>query len=223
MLLELTGEGTLVDQVCAALKMRIFSGDLSSGTQLPSSRALAQDLGVSRNVVLLAYDTLLAEGYTETRRGAGTFVRAFAADPSANILADPVKLSSYGERALALRPDAPYPHETTGLPYDFRYGRLPHDEGLQKLWRRVLNQQVETAPINYQDAQGYLPLREALTTYLSRNRGVKVSADQVLITGGSQQALDLCARVLLEPGDDVLLEDPHYQGARQVCHARGLA
>ena len=221
MLLELSGKGALYDQIYVALKARILSGGLRHGAQLPSSRTLAQDLGVSRNVVLLAYDILLAEGYTETRRGAGTFVRSLAARPVTDARANAVKLSRYGERALALRPDVPYPVEVPDLPYDFRYGRLPPDEALQKMWRRALNHQVDAAPTDYQDPQGYPPLRQALAAYLSYNRGVKVSSKHVLITSGSQQALDLYARVLLEPGDGVLLEDPHYRGARQVFEARG--
>ena len=221
MLLELSGEGALYDQICTALKARILSGGLRPGAQLPSSRTLAQDLGVSRNVVLLAYDTLLAEGYTEARQGAGTFVRSLAAKPALDARVNAVKLSKYGERARALRPDVPCPVEVPDLPYDFRYGRLPHDEALQKMWRRALNHQVDTAPTDYQDPQGYPPLRQALAAYLSYNRGVRVSPERVLITSGSQQALDLCASVLLEPGDGVLLENPCYQGARYAFEARG--
>ena len=95
------------------------------------------------------------------------------------------------------------------------------DERLQTLWRRTLAHCARSPQLNYGDAAGYWPLRDALASYLGQSRGVSCLPEQIVVTGGSQQALDLVARVLLEPGDRVLLEDPCYQGARQVFAAAG--
>ena len=209
----------LYERVYLTLRDRILGGQLLTGERLPSSRALADDLGVSRNVVLIAYDKLLSEGYTETKAGSGTFVRALTLPTQIQTATD-LKLSDYGNRAVEVRPRSPYA-EQTALPYNFRYGLTPPDEQLARLWKRSLAKQALSVPLDYQNPAGYLPLRRALASYLGRARGVVASAEQILITGGSQQALDLSARVLLNPGDTVLLEDPHYQGARLVFQARG--
>lgn len=209
----------LYEQVYLTLRERILAGQVVAGERLPSSRALASDLGVSRNVVLIAYDKLLSEGYTETRAGSGTFVRALSL-PTPPPKDSSLALSNYGRRAVKLRPRTPYADDTA-LPYTFRYGLTPADEQLQRMWKRSLAKQALTIPLDYQNPAGYLPLRRALASYLGRARGVVTREENILITGGSQQALDLSARILLNPGDAVLLEDPHYQGARLVFQARG--
>ena len=209
----------LYERVYLTLRERILAGQLAAGERLPSSRALASDLSISRSVVLIAYDKLLSEGYTETKAGSGTFVRALslpATQPKDSSLA----LSSYGKRAAELRPRAPYAADAA-LPYDFRYGLTPTHEQLQRIWKRSLAKQALNIPLDYQNPAGYLPLRRALASYLGRARGVVTHEENILITGGSQQALDLSARILLEPEDAVVLEDPHYQGARLVFQARG--
>ena len=220
----------LNEQLFDRLQQAILQGELRPGHKLPSSRQQALTLGISRNVVLTAYEQLIAEGYAEARVGAGTFVAPALPDqPLHTADAAPIRLkqlpepqlSSYGERALALRPDGPNAAAPSPL-YDFRYGLSPVDKRLQTLWRRTLAHCARSPQLNYGDAAGYLPLREALAHYLG-HRGVSCSPEQIIVTGGSQQALDLVARVLLEPGDRVLLEDPCYQGARQVFAAAGAS
>ncbi|MFO7544234.1 MAG: PLP-dependent aminotransferase family protein [Trueperaceae bacterium] len=204
------------------LRDAVVSGALAPGTRLPSTRAHAEALGVSRNTVLAAYEQLTAEGYVEARVGAGTFVVGQPAPPDRALEAPetaPARapISAFGHRAVASRPGTPY--REAGLPYDFRYGRVPSEIGLAGRWRRLLAS--TPAPLDYGDAAGYLPLRRSLAGYLRRRRGVRLNPDDVIVTTGSQQALDLLARVLLDPEDGVLLEDPAYQGARQAFAAHG--
>ncbi|MFO7545794.1 MAG: PLP-dependent aminotransferase family protein [Trueperaceae bacterium] len=204
------------------LRDAVVSGALAPGTRLPSTRAHAEALGVSRNTVLAAYEQLTAEGYVEARVGAGTFVVGQPSPPvsaseAAEAASASAPVSAFARRAVASRPGTPY--RDAGLPYDFRYGRVPPEIGLAGRWRRLLA--GTSAPLDYGDAAGYLPLRRSLAGYLRRRRGVRVDPDDVIVTTGSQQALDLLARVLLDPGDGVLLEDPAYQGARQVFTANG--
>jgi GntR family transcriptional regulator/MocR family aminotransferase len=111
-----------------------------------------------------------------------------------------------------------------GLTYDFRYGLPAVGDFPHALWGRLMARRAQTASIRslgYGEPEGYLPLREALADYLRRARGVVCEPGQILIVNGSQQALDITARVLLNPGDGVVIEDPHYEGARQVFVAVG--
>jgi GntR family transcriptional regulator / MocR family aminotransferase len=220
------------------LRQAIEGGGLHAGARLPSSRVHAAALGVSRNTVLTALAQLAAEGYVEGRVGAGTFVtspvgaeaagsaadHAAAADATAGVVAGPATppptaapLATFGARALAARPWSP-PTESQ-LPFDFRYGTATSDLGLTGRWRRLLRR--TPAPIDYGDAAGYPPLRRALAGYLERRRGVRTVPEDVIVTSGSQQALDLLARVVLDPGASALVEDPVYQGARGVLAAYG--
>ena len=227
MLVSFDTDTPLNEQLFRRLRQAVLQGELKPGQKLPSSRHQALTSGVSRNIVVIAYEQLVAEGYAEARVGAGTFVAATLPDAFLHNTAAPTqseppepRLSSYGKRALALRPGSPY--ATTPSPlYDFRYGLSPVDERLQSRWRRTLSRCARTPELNYGDTRGYLPLREALAVYLAQSRGVSCSPEQIVVTNGSQQALDLVARVLLEPGDRVLIEDPCYQGARQVFAAAG--
>ena len=227
MLVSFDTDTPLNEQLFERLRQAVLHGELKPGQKLPSSRHQALNLGVSRNVVVTAYEQLVAEGYAEARVGAGTFVAATLPDPSLHDIAIPVplelsepQLSSYAQRALALRPGSPHAG-LPSLPYDFRYGLSPVDERLQSRWRSTLSRCARSPELNYGDTQGYLPLREALATYLAQSRGVRCSPEQIVVTNGSQQALDLVARVLLERDDRVLLEDPCYQGARHVFAAAG--
>jgi len=204
------------------LREAITSGALAAGAKLPATRTYAESLGVSRNTVLAAYEQLAAEGYVEARVGAGTFVvgREPATGNTVRVpmaAAPPPGISTFARRAVAARPGTPY--GDGGPRFDFRYGRAPSEIGLAGRWRKLLAS--TPAPLDYGDTAGYLPLRRALAGYLRRRRGVRLGPDDVIVTTGSQQALDLLARVLLDPGDGVLIEDPAYQGARQVLEAYG--
>jgi GntR family transcriptional regulator/MocR family aminotransferase len=232
MLLNLRGGGPLYRRIGHALKAAIRTGRLAHGARLPSTRVLAGDLGVSRNTVMLAYEQLLAEGYVVTRDRSTTSVAAGVPPAARPLLARPklgrgARLSAYGQR-LTRDPALPPPPGSygtrPGLRYDFRYGRPAVEDFPHEVWRRLLAARSRRASIDtfgYGPPAGYAPLREALVDYLARARGVACDADQIVIVNGSQQALDLAARVLLDPGDGVVMEEPHYSGARLVFEAAG--
>jgi GntR family transcriptional regulator/MocR family aminotransferase len=237
MFVKLTGIGTLYQQVYQALREAILTGHLAAGVRLPSTRVLARELGVSRNTVLLAYNQLLAEGYVVGQVGSGTYVAATLPDTSLATVATvtttrparevtPPRLSRYGQR---VRADSPLPPPGALTPhaavrYDFRYGLPEVADFPHEIWRRLLvrcTRGVSPGALHYGPPAGYPPLREAIAAYLQRARAVVCDPEQVVVVNGSQQALDLAARVLLDPGDSVVIEEPHYQGARQVFLAAG--
>ncbi len=215
-------------RVFEAIRRAILSHQLPGGAKLPSTRDLAIDLGYSRNTVLVAYDQLLAEGYVEARTGSGTYV----ADTLPNYLRQsekeaapqltgqmPRRLSQRGLRLTAAPSDRYYEiQEFVALANDF--SAFPH-----KLWQRLQNKYWRSptaAMLDYARSGGYLPLREALAEYLRVSRSVRLSADQVLITAGTQQSLDLCARLLTDTGNMVWMENPGYWGARRIFEANDL-
>lgn len=213
-------------QLYESLRQAILSGKLSAGCRLPASRTLAVALSLSRNVVLLAYDQLRAEGYVESRVGAGTFVAAELPGVSssensshtASPAVRPPALSAYARRVRAL----PLASSTTAAAaIDFRFGAVASDAHSMRIWRRLLNRHAERLLMSDTAVQGYPPLRQAIASYVGRSRGITCSADQIVVVNGTQQALDLVARIFLDPGDQVILEEPHYLGAREVFMAAG--
>jgi GntR family transcriptional regulator/MocR family aminotransferase len=234
MLVSLRGRGPLNQRLYRGLRQSILEGRLAPGARLPSTRSLAGDLGLSRNVVLMAFDKLLDEGYVEARVGSGTYVSTSLPDTAIApwrprvrevVSSPPLRLSVHARRVLSL---APLPTPTaplrSGLRYEFRYGLpgiadFPADAWSRVIARRARGLRITT--LRYGRARGYQPLREAIAQYVTRARGVVASADQVIVVNGSQQALDLVSRLLLDPGDRVVVEEPCYQGARQVFLASG--
>lgn len=208
----------------------ILAGRFRPGERVPSTRELAASLSISRGTVSEAWDQLIAEGYLETAQGSGTFVcRELPDHPLVSKFANSgkaaadvsVRLSRYGARLTedwrrVSRRDAII-RFSPGIP-DLEHFPLP-------LWRRVLGRQMrKLAPsvFNYAEhSAGYQHLRDQIAAYVTRLRAVRCSPEQVVIVGGSQQGLDLCARLLIEPGDVVGLENPGYQGARRVFATYG--
>lgn len=226
MLLNLRRTGApLHRQIYAALKSGIREGKYRPGTRLPSTRALSIDLGVSRNTVLWAYEQLLAEGYAVSRERAQTLVAAFTL-PRPNTVraaeapkAAPPRISAYARRLTARAGSPPAGSYTRrpGVRYDFRYGLPAVDEFPTEIWRRLLAAQARRPSrdsLGYAEPAGHGPLREALAQYLGRARGIACDASQIVIVNGSQQALDLAARVLLDPGDAAVVEEPFYPARR---------
>lgn len=229
MYLELDGQGARYAQLIRSLKASILDGRVSTGSRLPASRTLARELDVSRNTVLAAYEQLQAEGFLLGRVGSGSFVADVgnAAPPRrvANTLIAP--LSAFGRRALANTDGRQIPgRQHQDLRYNLQYGLPLANPMLGSVWRRELNRASEHVDFDYPDAHGLLAFREQICDYLSRRRGVHAQPEDVLVVSGTQQAFSLAARVLLDAGDTVVLEDPHYRGARQAfaahgAHARG--
>jgi len=223
-------------QVYGHLRKAILEGRLPAGTKLPSTRALAAQLSLARNTISAAYDQLLAEGYLLTRNGSGTYVCGTLPDetfrPSRQrptLVPPPIpaaapRLSRWAGRALeGAQADRGSP-PASGLPFDFRHGCPALDRFPTETWCRLLAlhlQRGERQSFDYAPSAGYAPLRHALADYLRRSRAVRCSPEQVLIVNGSQQGLDLVARLLLDPGDVVIVEDPGYAGARRAFAAHG--
>jgi GntR family transcriptional regulator/MocR family aminotransferase len=206
----------------------ILAHRLQGGAKLPSTRGLAIELGFSRNTVLVAYEQLLAEGYIESRTGSGSYVadtlpsylREAAPEPvDRPDNAAPRNLSQRGRTVTAAPSDRYYEiQEFVAGANDF--SAFPH-----KLWQRLQNKywrNPEAIFLDYARAGGYTPLREALAEYLRVSRSVQLDADQILITAGTQQSLDLCALLLSDVGDTVWMENPGYWGARRIFEANDL-
>jgi GntR family transcriptional regulator/MocR family aminotransferase len=219
--------GPLYRRVYHVLKSMIRDGRLAPSARLPSTRELATDLRISRNTVMLAYEQLLAEGYVVSRNRATTSVanalptsvRPSSPRPKA---ARPAAVSAYARRLTRLLGTPP--GRSTSLRYDFRYGEPSVDEFPREIWRRLLAARARTTArdaFGYADPAGYAPLRAALAEYLKRARGVVCEADQIVITNGSQQGFDLAARILLDPGDVAVVEEPHYPGVTIPFEAAG--
>lgn len=221
----------LRSQVFEQLRQAVLAGRLRPGEPLPSTRSFARRLGISRNTVCQAYEQLLAEGYVDGRRGSGTYVSAHLPDEmlqageSAAQMAIARTGSGQGLSAWVSRVAPQQPRQADrGLPYDFRLGHGAWEIFPWNAWRRLLGRRLrqpshETTA--YGDPAGYGPLRAVIAAHLRRTRAVRCQAEQVVIVNGSQQALDLLARILVDPGDGVALEDPGYLGARRVFQAYG--
>jgi GntR family transcriptional regulator/MocR family aminotransferase len=228
MALDATHDLPLHRQLYEQLRAAILAGRLKPGTRLPSTRAFAAELRVSRNTVVEAFDQLIAEGYIVGKRGSGTFVHQLLAEARAptsarraNVRATPDVLSKRGAQLaqLSLTPWSAHTPIRT-----FRQGvpaldLFPLPTWLQ-LQRRAM-QRVARDAFGYGDPAGYRPLREALAAYLGASRGVRCTAEQIIIVSGAQHALDLAARLLLDAGDQVWIEEPGYRGARGALLAAG--
>ncbi|MEZ0333395.1 MAG: PLP-dependent aminotransferase family protein, partial [Gemmatimonadales bacterium] len=217
----------LFRQVYLGLRQTILGGGFKAGDRLPSTRALAQQLGVSRTVVVLAYDQLLAEEFIVGRVGSGTYVASgLHAGPARGARkAAQVRLSRFGTVAAATGSTVDFPGPRAGpLRYDFAYGRSDVECFPFQQWRRILHRRARETRIrelDYGPAAGSEALRGAISAHLRRSRAVVCEPSQVIVANGSQQALDLITRVLIDPGDSVVIEEPGYQGTREVLRAAG--
>lgn len=204
------GQG-LARQLYRGLRERILAGELAAGVRLPASRELARLLGISRNTVTAAYEQLLAEGFLDSRPGDGTYVapvtRALAA-PEATTRAAPVPLTS-------VPPGAPCAFRV-GLPAVDLFPFATWARLQQRFWR-----QPEPALLGYREPGGEPRLRRLLCAYLRQARGLVCAPEQILITSGAQQAIELCARLLLAPGALAAMENPGYRAAGLALQSGG--
>jgi GntR family transcriptional regulator/MocR family aminotransferase len=227
MLLKLDGRGPRYAQITRALTAAVQGGVLAPGTRLPSSRALASDLGCARNVVLLAYEQLILEGYLSSRRGGGTFVST--ALPAVSTAASmpgapavPAQLSKSGARIRAAASRArEIMHARRGHRIDFMYGLCEPDARTVVAIRSAFAAALRDRAWGYAGPVGDDRLRQAIGERLHAARGIVRSVEQLLITSGVQQAVDITARLLLNPGDSVAIEEPGYASARAVFEAAG--
>lgn len=211
--ISLDGRAERTAEIYRQLRAAVSEGRLAPGHRLPSSRELARRLGVARSTVVAAYEQLAGEGFVSTAPGAGTFVERAAPVPS-----DLPSLPDRATGALAPRPawdSVPLPTAfERRVDFDFRTGLADTSHFPFRAWRR-LSAEVWSPPLVgrgvYGDPAGHPELREAIATHIGVSRNVIATAEDVVVTNGTQQALDLIARVLLEPGDVVAVEDPGYE------------
>ncbi len=218
-------------QLYQALRTAVLGGRLAPGTRLPSTRALAAELGCARNTVVSAFEQLVAEGYLQGKVGSGTYVSRQLPEtlltaergtgpgvPARSRDTPPRQLSARGQRLAELgaprqpRPRAFNPGEPELAQFPFEiWSKL-----LQRSWRAPGRDRLMHAPPGGDPA-----LRRALAGHLNRVRGLACTAEQVLVTSGAQQALDLVARLLCDPGERVWMEEPGYPGLRGALAAAG--
>jgi GntR family transcriptional regulator / MocR family aminotransferase len=208
-------------QIYEGLRRAILDGLLRPGQRVPSTRALAADLEVSRLPVLTAYDQLLHERYLEGRVGSGTFVSAALPDDLLQSVGPPTATA----RSSSTRPDLclPTTRDDGGLG-PFRMSLPALDRFPHAVWARLVARHAHAlthGQMAYGDPAGQWPLRVAIAEHLRTARAVRCEAEQVLVVSGSQAALRLATAVLLERGDRVAVEEPGYPGARAALGAGG--
>ncbi|WP_338251196.1 PLP-dependent aminotransferase family protein [Dictyobacter halimunensis] len=227
----------LYRQLYEAMRQAILQGTLSAGTKLPSTRTLAQTLGISRTTVIQAFDQLLAEGYIYGKAGSGTYVAQVLPDellrlPAGQAHKDEVEtvsppsspLSQRG-KMIAASAVAPVQKWDQIIQHQaFRHGIPALHEFPFKLWSQLATRRwkhIEPACFGYSNPAGYRPLRQEIARYLQAARGVHCTEEQIVIMAGSQQALHLAVQLLIDPGDEVWIEDPCYMGARGALLSGG--
>jgi GntR family transcriptional regulator/MocR family aminotransferase len=224
--LERSANTPLYAQIARAVAADVRRGRLRPGAELPGTRSLATLLGVHRNTVLSAYAELTAEGWLVTRAGGGTYVSSLLPEPALRVGSTRERRGPLAEPGFTLRPETE-PRLDTEFPvtkYPLLGGapdlRLAPSALLSRAYRRVLK---SSAPrlLAYGDVAGEPHLREALAGLVSRRRALLAGAENVLVTRGSQMALELCARVVCSPGDAVAVEALGYGAAFRVLSAAG--
>ena len=229
--LDANGETPMYHQLSDWFRRAIIDGQLRPGQRIPSSRALAHELKISRVPVLGAYEQLYAEGYLETFVGAGTCVARSIPDESlksasakvrktpAEINVPPAPRRTSRRAALMHTPAQSWLDSQKA----FRVGVPALDHFPEGVWSKLVNRHARQAvdTMVYGDPMGYLPFREAIAEYLGAVRAVRCEASQILVTTGSQQGLQIAAHVLLDPKERVWMEEPGYPGAHQALTTAG--
>ena len=222
-------DSPLYRQVYDSFRTAIVEGRLRTGQRVPSTRALAVELGISRIPLLNAYAQLLAEGYFESRVGAGTVVSRSLPD---EIIPSPPRgrrqtTVSRGPRPLSLR-SAETPLVEDG-PWRRAWGafgvsQVAFEQFPFPVWNSLVHRHcrnLKAKSLDYGHPLGSKDLREAIAIYLGTARAVRCNASQIMIVSGSQHALEITARVLLDPGNRVWMEEPGYSYARRVFNGSG--
>ncbi|PNY82695.1 PLP-dependent aminotransferase family protein [Deinococcus koreensis] len=218
---DLPGEA-LHARVARSLRSTVLRGVLAEGSRLPGHRRLAGQLGVSRNTLVDALAQLEAEGYVQVRGRSGTVVSVPGAPAPAGTATGPLPLSAWAERAL----DGRVADAAGEFRVDFRVGQPVAELYPEAAWTQALARragQIGQQPTALLDPLGPLETRRALAAYLNAERSARVTPEMVMLTAGTQSALDALARVFLEAGRVAAVEDPTYAGARAALAATGAA
>lgn len=212
------------------LRAAILDGRFRPGARMPSSRSLASQCSLSRGTVVTAFDQLHSEGYTCTTVGSGTYVAPEFTERSVSetgkldsprVRESKASLSKWAQRCQKNIELMSAPHRVGQA---FRDYEPAIDLFPTELWARVASRVLRRAPRSLYgkgNARGYQPLRRAIAEYVGSSRGVHCSPEQIIVTSGAQQALDLLGRFLIDPGDQVWIEDPGYPGASQAFLSTG--
>ena len=218
----LEGPGDLSARVYRQLFDAVLDGRLRPGERLPPTRELARRLDVSRNTVALAYERLVAEGVLTSRVGAGTFV---STEPVGHSRARHAPAgSTIQARSVWKTIPEPLPARSGAPHYDFRVGSPDAAMFPFTVWRRLVARPLRPGTLDwarYGEPGGHVGLRAAIARHIGISRSVRASADDVIVTQGAQQALDLIGRVVLDRGDTVAVEEPGYPPARLLFRTMG--
>jgi GntR family transcriptional regulator/MocR family aminotransferase len=219
------GDAPVFRQIYLQLRAAILSGALRPATKLPSTRELAEQLGVSRSAVVAAFEQLLAEGYASGRKGAGTYVASDLPEPFAAIRGRRKRPVPAVKAAASSRERSGFIDVTTQSDErPFNLGRTLVDARTAELWRKLSARSLRSFGrhhLGYDDPRGMLELRKSVGDYLRAARGVRCDPEQIVITAGTQQAIDIVIRVMHGPGKDVWIEDPGYALTRLSLTAAG--
>lgn len=225
-------KGVIKEGLYSVLRDAILDGRLASGTKLPSSRVLAEMMSISRNSVLAAMDRLLDEGYVVTKPSSGTYVAELIPDQLISIPEIATKSASDICHKLNINP-----HIANLLPAwqkqnvsgqgekIFHVGVGCTDLFPHSLWGKLLGRawrQSHQQLGQFHDCRGYLPLRQAICDYVRSTRGLKCDVQQILIVNGTQQAIHLAAYALLQPLDQICLDEPGYDAALNIFRSFGI-
>jgi len=221
----------LYRQLEAQIRSAISDGRLPPGERMPSTRQLADDIGVARNTVKNAYNQLIVEGYLVTAAGSGTLVAQDLPEqllqlPAGNRAAAPTSATfPFSRASKRLRAVEDWIAAEVHRPSrPFRAHAPASDAFPRQLWARLTTRRLRNMSrdlLERVDPRGYRPLREAIADYLGGARGVACEPEQVIVTAGVQQGIDLIAKLLLDPGDRVCMEEPSYAPARLVFELMG--
>jgi len=220
-------------QIENQIRVAIWEGRLKPRERLPSSRLLARSLGVARNTVVNAYEQLTLEGFVNSKKGSGTRVddrypqqMAPSSLKQTDVIGQstlaPITLSSRYSELSSLELSVPNGEESTARP--FRAHTPACNEFPASVWAQLAVKALNQSPglwMEKNSPSGYFPLREAIASYLCLARGLRVTPEQVMVTAGAQQAVELLAKVLIEPDDVVVFEDPGYTHAAKAFQMAG--
>jgi GntR family transcriptional regulator / MocR family aminotransferase len=221
MLLKFDQQGSLFEQLARALKREILEGRFGADSHLPATRSLAAALGVSRNTVIAAYELLRSEQLVAARAGSRTRVMNNTVAPAVRASRISIRAQSrFSTRTRRLR-SVTLSGLKAGPQYNLWYGDALTRPQLLASWRRKLVAAAVWAGSRYPSAIGLPSLRSAISKYLLRRRGVSCNPDDVIIVSGTQQALCVVARTVLEEGQSAVIEEPHYELAQHALLAHG--
>lgn len=221
--LHLGEKRDLAGQIYRQLRAAVLDGRLRSGDPLPPTRELADQLSVARNTVIVAYDKLAGEGFVTSRVGAGTYVSDDVRQPTATTrepAGTPLEPRGVWDKM-------PEPPTLTDEPeFDFRLGLGDARLFPYQTWRRLVTTELRAGNVRngaYADPAGHVELRAAIARHLGVSRSVKADPDDIVIANGTQQCIDLIARVVVEPGSRVGVEEPGYPPVRRLFESLGAS